>query len=248
MRNGKKRLYLLIVILIGVSFLNSIGSAASFLDNLSLGLERRIGANNYDTIVRQKRVVQLPQSQAAHLQNLFRNLVGSCNRSRELNFTITVLQDDSINAFSLPGGYVFVNSGLLNYVKNDGELAGVLGHEIGHIDRKHGMRALYRTVGFSVLFSLLSGNGQKYNDPEQIRRLAAISMNLAQLGYSRGAEYEADRCGVQLMERAGYDKRDLLRFWSRLETAADRKTPGFMAVLATHPLTRDRIKRIEMLD
>lgn len=248
MGTAKKRIYLLVLIFVSVALLNSIGSAASFLDNISLGLERNIGQSNYETVIREKRVVQLAQPQAARVGNLFRSLVNACGRSRELHFTLTVLQDDGVNAFALPGGYVFVNTGLLNYVKSDGELAGVLGHEIAHIDRKHGMRAVYRSVGFSALIAFLSGNGRNLEDREQIRRLAAVSMNLAQLGYSREAEYEADRLGVQLMESAGYDKRALLRFWSRLAAAADSKTPAFMTMFATHPLTRERIKRIEMMN
>ncbi|MGE5583449.1 MAG: M48 family metallopeptidase [Bacillota bacterium] len=240
----KKPVLILCVLISSFSFAQSAGFAQSFWDSLALGLEQDIGRNNYESITAQKRVVHLPPDQTEHYNNLFNKLVAQCSRRDELHFSLTVVQDDSVNAFALPGGYVFVNTGLLSYIKNDSELAGVLGHEIAHIDRRHSMQAIYRSVGFSVILGLLLNKGSDRN--EQLGQLAAISLSLAQLGYSRDAEYEADRYGVGFMQKAGYNKEDLVNFWQRF-LAQNGDTPGALTFLSTHPPTSERIKKIEAL-
>lgn len=235
-----------IILLIVLALTQSISCAESFLDSLALGLEKDIGRSNYESIMMQKRVIQLPSSQSEHLDNLFQRLVSNSNRNKELKFKLTVIQDNTINAFALPAGYVFVNTGLLEYVRNNDELAGILGHEIAHIDRKHGMKAIYRTVGFSFMIGLILNHNQNQKNNEEMAKIAAVSLSLAQLGYSRDAEYEADRYGVDFMQRAGYKKERLLDFWRRFQQQ-NGESPAPLMILSTHPPTGDRIKRIETL-
>jgi beta-barrel assembly-enhancing protease len=242
----KKKFCFIIFLLISLLLLQSVSFANSMAGSFALGLERDIGLCNYPSVIEGKTVVQLPQAEEQNLHSLFQRLVRSCHRSKELKFTITVVQDDSVNAFALPAGYVFVNTGLLSSVKNDGELAGILAHEIAHIERRHSMKAIYRAVGFSVVLSLLLNNGDNVKRMQEMGQIAGISMRLAQLGYSREAELEADRYGVEIMEKAGYNKQDILNFWQRFRWR-NGDSSRLMNVFSTHPSIGARIEQIKKL-
>lgn len=220
------------------------GYSQSFFDSLTLGLEKQIGAESYQDITSQKEVVELPKEQMKHLRRIFSRLVDVSSRKNELEYKLSVVKDDTINAFALPGGYVFINTGLLAFAQNDGEIAGVLAHEIAHIDRRHGMQAVGRAIGLSLLLQLVINNK---DNQEQIRKIGGIAINLAQLGYSRENEYEADRFAVTFMTQAGFSKQDLANFFQRLEAKSGGSGPDFLQFLSTHPPTGERIKRIEAM-
>lgn len=225
-----------------VSFLTPVAYTASFFDSFLLELEKDIGQNSYQRIVAERRVRKLPEDEEEQLTGIFDRLVAACNRKNELKFNLTVVEDNTVNAFALPGGYIFVHTGLLSYVHSEGELAGVLAHEIAHVDLGHGMKALGRQLGFSLLWQLVMGN----RSPEQIAKIGAIAINLTQLGYGREAEFEADRHGVIFMRKAGYSKQEFLSFWRRLQNeSGEGKNPAFLQIFSTHPPTSERIKRIE---
>lgn len=222
------------------------GYSLSFFDSLTLGLEKQIGAESYQDITTKSPVVQLPKKQMEPLQKIFRRLVDTSSRKGELEFKLSVVKDNTVNAFALPGGYVFVHTGLLSFVRTDGELAGVLAHEIAHIDRRHSMQAVGRAVGLSLLVQLVM-NHRDNDSREQIRKIGGVAINLALLGYSRENEYEADQFAVTFMTGAGFPKQDLANFFRRLETQSGGSSPDFLRFLSTHPPTGERIKRIETM-
>ncbi|NLM37617.1 MAG: M48 family metallopeptidase [Firmicutes bacterium] len=219
------------------------GNTASFFADLELNLEKQIGRSSYESICTQMKVVDLPEAEMERLNDIFNRLVKACSRRKELQFKLTVVEEDSVNAFALPAGYIFVHTGLLSYVQSDGELAGVLAHEIAHVDRKHGMSALKRQLGMALLLQILLKDAS-----EQITKIGNIAVNLTQLGYGREAEYEADRYGVYFMERAGYSRTEFLSFWNRLvEESGGGENPAILQLFSTHPPTSERIKRIKAL-
>ncbi len=242
----RKKAGFMIIFVISFIIFQSASFANSTVNSWALGLEKDIGRSNYQSITTEKTVVHLPQAEERDLQNVFRRLVRNCKRSTELNFTLTVVRDNSPNAFALPAGYVFINTGLLSMIKNDGELAGVLGHEIGHIERYHAMKAIYRAMGFSVAYSLLLNNHQNRWNIQEMAALAGVSLRLSQLGYSRKAELEADRQGVEIMEKAGYNKQDTLNFWRRFQSQ-NGDSSKFLPILSTHPSIDTRIEQIKKL-
>lgn len=248
-RMNCRKLFWMVVFLLFVSLIIpvGIGYSQSFFDSLTLGLEKQIGAGSYQDITSQRQVVELPKEQMKHLRKMFRRLVNASSRKGELEYTLSVVKDEAVNAFAVPGGYVFINTGLLNFAQSDGEIAGVLAHEIAHIDRRHGMQAVGRAVGLSLLLQLVINNNKDNNTQEQIRKIGGIAINLAQLGYSRENEYEADRFAVAFMTQAGYSKQDLTNFFRRLEAKSGGSGPDFLQFLSTHPPTSERIKRIEAM-
>ncbi len=221
--------------------------ANNLLDSLSLGLEKEIGYNTYHQIIAEKEVVQLPAEQHERINSMFAKLVNQSGRQKEIKYSLTVVKDDSVNAFALPAGYIFVNTGLLSYIKSDGELAGVLAHEIAHVDRRHSMKAVTRAIGMNVLLGLII-NKTDSKRKEQLAKIGVVAINLAQLGYSREAEFEADAYGVKFMKAAGYQKEELLDFWRRM--VSDSGSGNSLAILqlfSTHPPIKERIKKIEAM-
>jgi predicted Zn-dependent protease len=154
-------------------------------------------------------------------------------------FTIKVIDSDEVNAFALPGGFFYVNKGLLLAADNEAELAGVMAHEIGHVAARHAMENQakgsileYMAMGASIFLGGIPG---------------MIFQNTAGLGllgifmkFSRSAEEEADRLGVQYMWAAGYDPTAMATMFEKLE-AKNKKKPGFIAkAFSTHPAPPDR--------
>ena len=229
------------------AFVSSEIEARSLIDSVSLSLEQEIGYLDYRKVIAENPPVQLPEPEAAHLQSIFNRVVAASNRKNELKFSLTVIQDNSINAFSLPGGYVFVNSGLLKFAEDDDELAGVLGHEVAHIDRNHSMKTIVRILGMSVFARFIVARSATERQ-QLVNRFVQCSIGIAGLGYSRELEYEADRFGVAFLEKAGYDKKGLIHFWRRYQAGdGDDSAPGFFRMFATHPPVSDRLARIEAL-
>jgi predicted Zn-dependent protease len=232
--------YFILTALIYVLALTSC-NAASFVT----GLEKQIGYSSYQQTIRQKRVARLPRAQALRLNGIFEKLIRAGWRHDELNYTLTVITDESINAFALPGGYILINTGLLDFAKTDGEIAGVLAHEIAHVECKHGINAVSRAIGFTLLLDLLAN---RTRDPEKSVQLGAIAITLVQRGYSREAEYQADAYGVRFMTASGYSKQAMIGFFKKLQNKYGSNTnyPA-LQLLNTHPPTDKRIKRIEMM-
>jgi beta-barrel assembly-enhancing protease len=224
------------------------GSGSTF-DAISLSLEKEIGASTYQDILSKKKVVQLDVKEQQRLNTIFSKLAVQSARRNEVKYNLTVVEDKNFNAFALPGGYVFVNTGLLSFTKNDSELAGVLGHEIAHIDRRHSMQSITRQVGATLLVGYFLSRGNSSNRKKMMAQLSGIALYVAEQGYSREAEFQADRYGVTFMRQAGYNKQDLINMWRRVHTEIENgKTPSKMMVLiSSHPPTVERIKRIEAM-
>ncbi|MFL5320711.1 MAG: M48 family metalloprotease [Myxococcaceae bacterium] len=162
-------------------------------------------------------------------------------------FKFHVLADaNTINAFALPGGQVFITTGLLTRMGNEAELAGVLGHEIGHVVARHGAEHLAKSQLTQGLAAAYVVGADDPNDPYDTRRHAIVAAAVAQLinlKYSRGDELEADALGVRLMGEAGYDTHGMLELMQVLK-AAGPHTPEFFS---THPDPVNRQQKIEQL-
>ena len=208
------------------------------MDWYSIEKEIRIGKEYAMQIEQSMRMVQDPVVNE-YINRIGQNLVR--NSDAKVPFTIKVVDDDSVNAFALPGGFFYVNTGLILAADEEAELAGVMAHEIAHVAARHATRGATR----AELANLLSiplifvGGGIGYAAQE----LAGIGLPLTFLKFSRGFEAEADYLGLQYMYKAGYDPNAFVAFFEKLE-AQEKKKPGTLAkAFSTHPQTPDRIKK-----
>ncbi len=144
--------------------------------------------------------------------------------------------DQTVNAYCLPGGKMAVYTGILPVAQDETGLAVVMGHEIAHALERHGTEAVTRQMGISTLIEILAGNDYK--------ALADLGHNLLSLRFGRGAELEADRSGLRYMARAGYDPREAANFWRRMSAGSGGGPPEW---LSTHPTGEHRIEQIESL-
>jgi len=145
-----------------------------------------------------------------------------------------IKRDDVLNAFCTPGGYIYVYTGLIKYLDNETQLAGVLGHEIAHADRRHSANQMVKQYGITTLLSIITGGSQS--------QLTTLAANLLLLKYGRADETEADKFSVRYLKDTEYDGRGAKYFFEKLiATGQSGNTPAF---LSTHPDPGDRVTNI----
>ncbi len=175
-----------------------------------------------------------------YVDELGQALVRHSTRSN-IRYYIKVVDTDEVNAFALPGGYLYVNRGLISIAGTESELLGVIGHEIGHVAGRHGAKALTRQLGLEVMIGMISGR-----NPTGVQRvasqLAGIGSILGMLHYSRQAEREADALAVVNLREAGYDPEGVTAFFEKLLEIKDREPGAFATLFASHPPSRERIE------
>jgi predicted Zn-dependent protease len=172
------------------------------------------------------------------LGTVARRLIKHVER-KDLTWHFAVLDTDEVNAFAAPGGYVYVTRGLLDMVETEDELAGVVAHEMGHVDCKHSVRQAEKA---GLLTLLVAGLGLN-KKTRKYAPYAAIASYFANLKFSRSDEYEADECAVKYSYAAGYDPNGLIGFFHKINH--DNKLSKVTKYFSTHPPTEDRIEAVE---
>ena len=174
----------------------------------------------------------------ARVQQILDRLVVITDR-KDIVYTVRVIEDDKVNAVSLPGGYIYVFKGLLDKIKSDDQLAGVMAHEMGHITARHGVKRLQSAYGLTLLqvASIASGNGNV---------AAGMSTITATIfyAYSRQDELEADRLAVKYVQKAGYDPQGVLQVLEILRKEQERAPSQQLSYFRTHPYLPERIAMV----
>src|SRR6266849_4890448 len=168
-------------------------------------------------------------------QNLVRN------SDAQVPFTIKVIDSDEINAMALPGGFFYVNSGLILAADEEAELAGVMAHEIAHVAARHATRGMTRAqwANIGTIPLIFIGGGIGYG----IYEAAGLGLPLTFMKFQRNFEAEADYLGLQYMYKTGYDPQAFISFFEKIQ-AKEKKKPGTLAkAFASHPQTPDRIEK-----
>ena len=214
----------------------NVGQGVNFY---SIEKEIALGKQLAQEVERQAKVVDDPII-AEYVNRIGQNLVR--NSDAKVPFTIKVLDSEEVNAFALPGGFFFVNTGLILKADNEAELAGVMGHEIAHVACRHGTRNATKgqlaQIGMIAASIAIPYGWTGY----AIRQGAGLAIPIGFLTFSRANEREADHLGLQYMYKAGYDPASFVDFFEKIESL-EKKKPGTVAkVFSTHPMTDDRIK------
>lgn len=171
------------------------------------------------------------------VESILKRIVDVCDR-QDIVYFIKVIKDDSMNAVSLPGGYVYVFSGLLDKVKDDEELAGVIAHEIGHINAKHSLKRLQASYGAMVLQLLSTQAGGNVAGGVNLALTTLFMEN------SQEAEFESDRLAVKYMKKAGYDPMKVSTMLQKLQMEHDKEPLMPHSYWRTHPHIPERIANV----
>jgi len=212
----------------------------NILPTMSIDKEVALGQELAAQVARQLEFIRFPEL-TEYVNRLGQNLAR--NSDVKVPLTINVVDSDEINAFALPGGFLYVNVGVILAADEEAELAGVMAHEIGHIAARHGAEAASKqnAVGIASIPLIILGGPAGVG----IREAAQIGIPLAFLKFTRKQEGEADYLGTQYMYKAGYDPGAVISFFEKLE-AKEKSRPGTMSTLfSDHPPTPDRVAAVK---
>jgi len=205
---------------------------------LSTKEEVQLGKDAAAEVERRYKVVQ-NTPEARRVAAIGERVLEHCDRREGVPYSVKLLRVDQVNAVSLPGGPVYVYTGLLDFLNADDDaLACIIGHEVGHVDARHSAKQisqrLVANVGVAILFR---GRSQD---------IASLTTDLLNLSYSREDEYEADHRGVSYAHRAGYKATGMVRFLKKL-METEKGSPRDPELLRTHPYASARAARIEKI-
>ena len=215
-----------------------VGKGVNFY---SLEKEIALGKQLAQEVERQAKIIDDPII-AEYVNRVGQNLVR--NSDAKVTFTIKVLDSEEVNAFALPGGFFFVNSGLILKAESESELAGVMAHEIAHVAARHGTKQATRgeIINLASIPLIFMGGWTGY----AIRQGAGLAIPLGFLNFSRAFEKEADYLGLQYLYKTGYDPTAFVDFFEKIQSM-EKKKPGTVSkVFSTHPMTDDRIKSAQV--
>lgn len=183
----------------------------------------------------------LSETQYAQSYSYLRGILNKILSSSEIRYReefaydqIKIIQNDEVlNAFATPGGYIYVYTGLIKFLETEDHLAGVIGHEIAHAERRHSSKALQRQMGIQLLLDIVLGNNQG--------AVSQVLVNIGSLKFSRDAETEADESAVLYLGDTQYQCNGVAGFFEKLESESGARVPEF---LSTHPSPGNRVENI----
>src|SRR5947207_6722473 len=211
-----------------------VGKGVNFY---SLEKEIGLGKQLAQEVERQAKIIDDPII-AEYTNRVGQNLVR--NSDAKVPFTIKVLDSEEVNAFALPGGFFFVNSGLILKAESESELAGVMAHEIAHVAARHGTRQQTKgqIINYATIPLIFIGGWAGY----AIRQGASVAIPLGFLHFSQSMESEADYLGLQYLYKSGYDPNAFVDFFEKIQSL-EKKKPGTLSkIFSSHPPTDNRIK------
>ncbi|MFC1749213.1 M48 family metalloprotease [Pseudomonadota bacterium] len=239
--------------LIAVSTACSVNPVSGKRDFVMMSEDEEIhlGSESHADIIREYGLYDAPELQA-YVQQIGEALAEKSHRGG-LAFKFTVLDSTQVNAFALPGGYIYITRGLLAYLNSEAELAAVLGHEIGHVTARHGVRQVSAAKATSLGLSIGSILVPELQNSLVSNLLNTLSTAMIR-GYGREHELEADRLGAEYLARSGYSPQAMIKvigvlknqelFDKQLAKEEGRKPRAYHGVFASHPENDTRLQRV----
>jgi len=226
-----KKLFIILIALFLISTLPSFSLFFTSQEEYELGKE---AAKEYE----QKYGLCESPSLKRQLNSVSKELTKVAPNTKEVNYIFKVSCDEEPNAVSFPGGFIYITSGLYKIPDfDDNQLACILGHEMMHIIKRHSMKRLERDLGVNIIIQLALGK------KENIKKLTSLSKDLLILKYSREQELEADRGGMLLAYKAGYNPAGLIIFFQTLMKLEKSNSPHASYIIANHPHLETRIEK-----
>ncbi len=233
-------LAVLVLILAGLGFgaWGLLGYAANkAVSYIPADWEKEIGKSGASGILKENKVCSDPELLKA-MNEMGTRLMGALGNTG-FSFKMRVVDTDEVNAFALPGGYIFVNRGLIEQADDSFEVAGVVAHEIQHVILRHGLHNVVRQAGTMVLLSALVG------DMGSIQQLLLYNAaSFASMSFSRDQENAADQGALDLMYKAGMDPSGLSRFLGKLAKEEGEVTGAMMGLISDHPASKARVESL----
>lgn len=184
------------------------------------------------------------EKKAVELVRAIGRRLSAVSERKDIEYRFFILADKELNALSLPGGFIYINKGLLDILNAD-ELAFVLGHEIGHVTARHAVKKIQSNMAYQMLTNIVfAGMENRANSLVNIAKSANIAYNLIALGYSREDEYESDRLGVKYALKAGFNPYASLSSLEKLKNNQIQESK-ILIYLKTHPYVDDRISALK---
>src|SRR5262245_48113936 len=205
--------------------------------------QSQLGDQNYTKTLRQNRANIITSGpEYAEVQRVAKRIEAVAARDKpDFVWKVTLLRKNVANAYCLPGGKIVVYSGILPITKNDAGLATVLGHEVSHATAEHAAERIEREHLTEIAAAIVAG-GVAFTPGQYVRVIALLGAGTS-LPFSRKQESEADHIGLVYMARAGYDPRQAVTFWKRMQRASKGNAPP--EFLSDHPSDAHRVERIE---
>ncbi|MFH1868089.1 MAG: M48 family metalloprotease [Candidatus Omnitrophota bacterium] len=215
---------------------------------IGTGTEKSIG-NTSASQIKEKYTLSEGGPDLDRLKRIGQRVAEASDR-KDLDYQFYLIEDKDMNAFTIPGGHVYIFRGLYDQL-NDDEIASVMGHEIGHVAARHIVKKLQASLGYQILSTIALVTFTKDSDDAKktgayIAYAASTSFNLVMLGYSREDEYEADELGVKYARASGFDPRGLITSFEKMKEK-EKKGSSVTYMLRSHPYLDERIKRIESM-
>ncbi len=210
-------------------------------ETLLIGTEQEIALGKDMDKQLQKKLKLLNDSGLQNRLDYIGRMIAQASDRQDVNYIFRIVKDKEFNAFAIPGGFIYVNSGLMDAAQDD-ELACVLAHEVGHIAARHSVKKLQSAMGYQIILSIALGISGR----QEMARAIDIVFDFVSLGYSRKDELLADKLSVRYAKRAGFNPYGMVTFFEKLKKEQERKGPNFnLAFLSSHPSIEERIKNVE---
>jgi predicted Zn-dependent protease len=209
---------------------------------LNAAAETKIGAGINNNIVSKLKLTS-DAKYLARMKDITGKVLAGVDK-RGIGYKVGVVADNGPNAFTIPGGYVYATTGLMDNV-SDAELAAAIAHEVGHSEARHAVKQLEASIGYTTLmdvgYLLDPRKPDEKKDWQYIRSGSDAVFSLVNLGYSRRDEYEADRLGVRYLLAAGYDPAGMISLMQKLKAGENKNDPKWLYFLRSHPYLDERI-------